>query len=471
MRLVTWTLAVAAGPCAALAQAPGAFTPTGNMTTPRSSHVAALLPNGKILIAGGWQANPPPRLALDSAEIYDPSTGAFTFTGNMTTGRFNATGTLLPTGKVLIVGGMDGYFGHLASAELYDPSRGTFSATGEMITARVGHTATLLNTGKVLIAGGGVNYSVSAELYDPAIGTFTGTGNMTTVRASPTSTLLPDGKVLIAGGDYPNPSAEVYDPEAGTFRLVSGMIGSGPGGPLTTATATLLTNGKVLSTLRQDEGPDNAADIYDPATGMFTATGNMTVPRAHTATLLPEGTVLIAGYSWLFNLDGRPSVDIYDPGTGTFSGTGDLLRPRWSHTATLLPDGTVLISGGYYYNGTTLASAELYHPAKLISSPVLSQGAILHSGTYEVVSPDNPALVGEALEIYCTGLMDGSLIPPQVDIGRRMAEVLFFGNAPGFTGLNQVNVRVPNGVTPGPAVPVRLTYLSRPTNEVTIGVR
>src|SRR5205823_2244991 len=148
----------------------------------------------------------------------------FVITGSLATARNGHTATLLPNGKVLVAGGSSVNF-ILASAELYDPASGTWSATGSLASARAGqpsgHTATLLPNGKVLVAGGGdINgIRASAELYDPASGTWSATGSLATARSGNPDTVLPNSKVLAAGGDDGGSivaSTELYDPASRT---------------------------------------------------------------------------------------------------------------------------------------------------------------------------------------------------------------------------------------------------------------
>jgi hypothetical protein len=364
----------------------GIFVPTGSMTVERSAHTATLLPNGKVLVAGGNGD----RGYLRSAELYDPLAGTFTPTGSMTTQRTNHTATLLPNGKVLITGGLSELdtieSAPVASAEVYDPATGTFTATGSMTVARQLHTATLLPSGKVLIAGGDDESDPatnsegtlgSAELYDSAAGTFRPTGNMTAAREAHTATLLSNGVVLIAGGFTEVPSsvdggasvmdvlrsAELYDPVAGTFTATGTMMGWRH-----LHTATLLQSGKVLLA----GGNLASAELYDPAAGTFAPTGNMTVARraALMATLLVSGEVLIAGgygYNDPASPDTLSSTEVYDPTAGTFIATGSMAVARAWATATLLPNSAVLIAGGDNqfpvdggFSDSPLASGELF---------------------------------------------------------------------------------------------------------------
>src|SRR5690349_10154949 len=155
----------------AVAQTSGTFIKTGDLNVPRVGHTATLLNDGRVLIAGGRSMTKGVVTPLSSAELYDPASGTFSLTGNMTTGRSYHTATVLFDGRVLITGGDDGNYEGITSAELYDPATGTFSAAGHMSEAR--GAATLLSTGKVLLSGANDR---SLELYDPATGTFGPTG-------------------------------------------------------------------------------------------------------------------------------------------------------------------------------------------------------------------------------------------------------------------------------------------------------
>jgi len=192
----------------------GTWTVTGSMKEARSYHTATLLPNGKVLVAGGFNFTTNHRTQVKPTELYDPTTGRWTYTGLLNEHRESHGATLLPDGTVLVAGGSTNQ-GYLASAELYDPASGIWSLTGRMIVPRSEFTLTLLPNGQVLAAGGYTRdtISASAELYDPAAGVFTRTGQMINSHAQHTATLLTTGKVLVAGG-YPDvqANAELYDP-------------------------------------------------------------------------------------------------------------------------------------------------------------------------------------------------------------------------------------------------------------------
>jgi len=274
-----------------------------------------LLPNGKVLTEGGLQFTGHVTEARPYAALYNPVSGIWTSTANMTTARYAHAATLLPNGLALVTGGVDIFV--LPDAEVFDPASETWIPNGRLIKSRAHHSATLLPNGKVLIAGGDTGYGCTAfansELYDPASGASTATGSLNIPRYGHSAILLPDGRVLVVGGldrcNYTNPLA--------------------------------------------------SAELYDPASGIWTATGSLSIARRRsTATLLPNGKVLVAGGD-----DGTTvlsSAELYDPASGIWTSTGSLVTARRHHIAALLPNGKVLIAGGYDGSNNILSSSELY---------------------------------------------------------------------------------------------------------------
>jgi hypothetical protein len=320
---------------------PGTWKATGSMIQARQLFSAVVLKSGKVLVAGGLGTS---NIVLSGAELYDPTTGVWSTAGSLSVPRFAHTATLLPSGEVLVTGGCtsSGCSTNTAVSELYDPTANKWSPTGNLNTARSYHTALLLQTGKVLAVGGSGGLT-SCELYNPSTGTWSSAASTNTGRYLNTTTLLSDGKVLVAGG------------ASGRYPLTS-------------------------------------AEIYDPTANTWTATGSMTIGRyGHTATLLPDGTVVAAGGIGQSISCGKActsyiptaKVDIYNEATGKFTATASLSRSRAYQSTTLLVRGVSLTAGGMSTTNTccvVVNTAEFYTPLSLTFSPTTLNFGFLQVG-------------------------------------------------------------------------------------------
>jgi len=329
------------------------FAPTGSMITGREGQSATLLGNGLVLITGGSQG-------LRSAELYDPATGTFRQTGVLSPSAEAGGATLLLDGRVLIIGDRN------PAAQLYDPEAGTFALTSSNLTQGWSHVATRLLNGRVLLAGGQSPdpYSDSltaAELYNPATGRFSLTGSMTRPQPGASGTLLRDGRVLLVGTSDGKSTAELYG-LSGHFSPTGATLAA-----RTQQAAVLLQDGRVLVVGGMDPASRTAldsAEIYDPVTGSFQLTGAMEVARIDpSATLLPDGRVLVSGGGWAgaSGLSVSTRAEIYNPATGRFTYVPSSVVLAYLSSATLLPDGNVLIAGGWSDSfGLLLDTAELF---------------------------------------------------------------------------------------------------------------
>jgi hypothetical protein len=336
-----------------------------------AGHTATLLASGKLLVVGGVKSA---GVGTAAADLFDPASATWTSVAPMNVMRSSHAATLLADGRVLVTGGStvssvasQGYVNN-ASAEIYDPVANTWTVTPPMSVARSHHTATLLPDGKVLVVGGeNLQYLVepTAEIYDPASNTWAAPRAQPLFpRSQHTATLLPSGLVLIAGGFdivsgllTPSNTAELYDP---VLHTNTSTVSDGNGGTTTittitggldfTATATMAFTHYGHSATRLPDGRvvivggnTTQTEIYDPAAATWTTQGATAATHtSHGAVLLPDGRVLVVGGTQF----ALPDAELFDPATGLWTAAAPTLVLRSNPTATLMPDGSVMVCGG-----------------------------------------------------------------------------------------------------------------------------
>ncbi|HKQ74777.1 MAG TPA: kelch repeat-containing protein [Blastocatellia bacterium] len=217
---ITLLICMLAGFMQVKAQHP-AWKATGALGEARTRHTATLLANGKVLVVGGLSAPRSCCGTAGSAELYDPATGRWSVTGSPITPRHSHVAVRLANGKVLIAGGSGQRELWLANAEIYDPDTRTWNAAGNLRAGRLFHRAILLNNGKALVAGG-VGGGNTAEVYDPTTNAWSSAGAMNAERSNHSLTLLSDGRALAAGGGVTanaSRTAEIYDPATKSDQL------------------------------------------------------------------------------------------------------------------------------------------------------------------------------------------------------------------------------------------------------------
>lgn len=320
-----------------------------SMSAPRAAHTATALPNGDVLIMGGFGTS---EGRMAGAEIFETGAERFTGTGQPQVPRQSHSATRLADGKVLIAGGLTTDGRYTNSAELYDPVTRTFRQTGAMTVARAGHEAVVLDDGRVLVIGGvgtGWTFLASAEIYDPRTERFRAAGSMSEPRESHIAVRLRDGRVLVAGGHRGRGAATVISRTAEIFDPASG--GFGATSPMAIRRhkhdAITLDDGRVLvfggADERDNEGVYSSVEVFESKTSRFGMGAPMRMGRyKHRGTTLrlPSGGLLLAG--------GATRAEEYNPTSGEsrIVESDTRLAGQFS-TATVLPDGRVLITGGY----------------------------------------------------------------------------------------------------------------------------
>ncbi|HUP68874.1 MAG TPA: kelch repeat-containing protein [Acidimicrobiales bacterium] len=417
-----------------------------------SSHTATLLPDGRVLLAGGGTGS-----YHRYSHVYDPVGDQWATTKQLNLGRVYHTATLLSDGRVLVAGGSG------RSAEVFDPDADAWSVTGSMGTVRAFHSAAVV-AGHVLVTGGkdgGGEFLDSAEVYEPATGAWTATAGLGDgqAREGHTAISLPGSEVLVVGGRTPTGNGSILNASTKRYRTTTAPVpvvtgispDHGPSAGNTEVTITghgfvgftevrfggvpasgapmLVSDGEIKALTPRDRPPGtvdvqvvHAEGLSPPvAAGRFTyvdavgwsSANGFTIGVGPTATALPSGQVLVAGGAPNLYRNRGPS-QIWDPPTGTWRRTGSSARSHSSATATLLSDGRVLLAGGTVGSLDPTPDAEVYDPDATGVAPTESITEIFDVPTVETVqggwAPTAPMIVPGRAQHTSTLLADGSVL-------------------------------------------------------------
>lgn len=441
------------------------------MTTPRFSHSAATLLDGRVLLAGGCADAEKVNCEIASAELLDPTTGESLATGSLLTPRSDHTMNVLDELHVVVCGGVESA-GPLASCEQFDLRTQTWSPAGALTEPRYGHTSTRLPSGRLLVVGGIRNSPVATseqsrdtiELYDPVTQTSSIVAKLETPRSFHTASLLPSGQVLIAGGGSSftmgNPieldTAELYDPTTNSIVGSLSMLGT-----RSLHTASALSDGRVFLF----GGKASSSELYDPQSNSFTLVTTDAWRWQAFAVPLLDGQVLHGGG----NPEGTlPSNEVrrFDPFAGGIVVEESLSRPRFGGRTALLRDGSVIVTGGLENLGEDIASdsAEMVHDERIspvrvrpwitqVSSSITAGqlitleggsliGPVEGSGGYRVGAANQPTVLFKPLE----GAVQYATVERFDDesLNFRLPPTVFTG--PGFLYVATAGVRSLDGV-------------------------
>ena len=405
----------------------------------RSSHGRAAMAAAVLLLAACGAAAPSPSSSpgstSDGAVPASPSTGAtgpdtWLPAGAMAVERGAFRAVQLLDGRVLVVGNDNdcapgGPWADSATTEIYDPADDSWTVTAPLDQPRGDFAAVRLLDGRVLVAGGqsggptgeATGPLATTRIWDPIGQAWGEGGSLGSARGDPAATLLADGRVLIAGGVQLTdrtralPTAEIFDPKAATATPTTGMVRPRVGG-----TAMTMPDGRVVLFGGTDIGDDRnrsvrAVERYDPAADSWTVIGELPVGQEHTAVMLADGSILLAGgHADERGLASEPLATAWrlDPLTGALTQLASMPTPRRDALATLLDDGRVLLAGGA--DGIIPAAGAAFQLVDTSSgAPAVTASAVIYdpvTDTWTETAP-MPSPVAAGISVV---LQDGSVL-------------------------------------------------------------